>query len=189
MIKGVPARMIFLLVLQRVFFVLPLVFVLPSCTANPATGQNSFTAFMSPQEEIQVGRKEHPKILKEFGGEYQGSQFNAYVCNVGLKLAKVSDMPNLNFTITVLNDSKVNAFALSVVMIARRVCGGDERFHIQTCGLNLSCRPIFRCLTNRIRLLPVALKARPSFSIWCRVNKQKKFTIYKILWSRNGAVT
>jgi predicted Zn-dependent protease len=69
-------------------------------------------AFMSPQEEIQVGRKEHPKILKEFGGEYQGSQFNAYVCNVGLKLAKVSDMPNLNFTITVLNDSKVNAFAL-----------------------------------------------------------------------------
>jgi predicted Zn-dependent protease len=112
MIKGVRARMIFLLVLQRVFFVLPLVFVLPSCTANPATGQNSFTAFMSPQEEIQVGRKEHPKILKEFGGEYQGSQFNAYVCNVGLKLAKVSDMPNLNFTITVLNDSKVNAFAL-----------------------------------------------------------------------------
>jgi len=70
MIKGVPARMIFLLVLQRVFFVLPLVFVLPSCTANPATGQNSFTAFMSPQEEIQVGRKEHPKILKEFGSEY-----------------------------------------------------------------------------------------------------------------------
>ena len=67
---------------------------------------------MSPQEEIQVGRSEHPKILKEFGGEYKDSQFNAYVRNVGLRLAKVSDMPSLKFTITVLNDSKVNAFAL-----------------------------------------------------------------------------
>jgi len=107
MMKNLRARRF----LYRVVLVLP-IFALPSCTMNPATGQSSFTAFMSPQEEIQVGRKEHPKIIKEFGGEYRDAQFNTYVRSVGLKLAKVSDMPNLKFTITVLNDSKVNAFAL-----------------------------------------------------------------------------
>ena len=107
MVLGLRARRFF----QRAALILP-IFWLPSCTVNPATGEQSFTAFMSPQEEIQVGRQEHPKIIKEFGGVYQDARFNAYVRDVGLRLAKVSDMPNLNFTITVLNDSKVNAFAL-----------------------------------------------------------------------------
>ena len=40
------------------------------CSTNPATGQQSFTAFMSPAEEARVGAQEHPKILKEFGGAY-----------------------------------------------------------------------------------------------------------------------
>ncbi len=86
--------------------------VLSGCSVNPATGQQSFTAFMSPQEELRVGSEEHPKILKQFGGEYKDSRFTSYVRRIGLKLARVSDMPNLKFTITVLNDSQVNAFAL-----------------------------------------------------------------------------
>jgi predicted Zn-dependent protease len=85
---------------------------LAGCSVNPATGEQSFTAFMPPETEIDVGRSEHPKIVEQFGSEYKDARFTAYVRDVGLKLARVSDMPNLPFTITVLNDPKVNAFAL-----------------------------------------------------------------------------
>ena len=40
------------------------------CSKNPATGNQSFTAFMSEEKERIVGAEEHPKIVKEFGGEY-----------------------------------------------------------------------------------------------------------------------
>ena len=35
------------------------------CTVNPATGEHSFTAFMSPADELRIGREQHPKILVE----------------------------------------------------------------------------------------------------------------------------
>ena len=43
---------------------------LGACSTNPATGQRSFTAFMSKEKEAQIGAEEHPKILKELGGAY-----------------------------------------------------------------------------------------------------------------------
>ena len=49
------------------------------CAVNPATGEQSFTAFMSPAEEIRVGQEQHPKILKEFGGVYQKPDLARYV--------------------------------------------------------------------------------------------------------------
>lgn len=97
--------------LRSVILVLPLL-ALAACTVNPATGQQSFTAFMSPDDEIRVGAREHPKILKEFGGAYEDAALNDYVRRVGQSLARVSELPDLKFTFTVLNDPKVNAFAL-----------------------------------------------------------------------------
>lgn len=85
---------------------------LAACTTNPATGRQSFTAFMSRADEIEVGRRENPKILKEFGGRYKDQRLADYVRKVGLGLARVSEASGLPFTFTVLNDSKVNAFAL-----------------------------------------------------------------------------
>jgi len=89
---------------------------LSSCTVNPATGKQSFTAFMSPEREKEVGRIEHVKIIKQFGGVYDdaetGSELGAYVAVVGGRLAKFAEMPDLTYTFTVLNDEKVNAFAL-----------------------------------------------------------------------------
>ena len=38
---------------------------------SPATGR-TFSTPISEQQEAQLGREEHPKILEEFGGEYQG---------------------------------------------------------------------------------------------------------------------
>ena len=97
--------------LKRLILCLPLV-ALAACSVNPATGKQSFTAFMSRSKEIEVGREEHPKILKRFGGAYEDKEFAAYVHRVGLSLAKVTEVQDLSYTFTVLNDDKVNAFAL-----------------------------------------------------------------------------
>lgn len=94
-----------LLVLSALFFV-------AGCSANPATGEQSFTAFMSPEREKEVGKEEHPKILKAFGGVYDDFEIGAYVANVGGRLSQHSEMPGLVWTFSVLNDPKINAFAL-----------------------------------------------------------------------------
>ena len=83
-----------------------------ACSTNPATGEQSFTGFMSPEDELRVGAEEHPKILKDMGGAYGNPTIQTYVDWVGDKLAKASDLPNLKFTFTVLNEPEINAFAL-----------------------------------------------------------------------------
>lgn len=85
---------------------------LGGCSTNPATGSQSFTAFMSPEDEARVGAEEHPKILKEMGGAYEAAALEAYVRDVGVRLAAVSELPKVPWRFTVLNDAKVNAFAL-----------------------------------------------------------------------------
>ncbi|HIM26208.1 MAG TPA: peptidase M48, partial [Rhodospirillales bacterium] len=83
-----------------------------ACSTNPATGQQSFTAFMSRAEEIRIGAEEHPKIIKEFGGAYKDARLHAYIKRTGLALARKSEVTDLPYTFTILNDDKVNAFAL-----------------------------------------------------------------------------
>jgi len=82
------------------------------CSTNPATGQQSFTAFMSEEDEIRVGAEEHPKIIKQFGGVYEDRPVNAYIRSIGKKLAAISEVPNLPYRFTILNDERVNAFAV-----------------------------------------------------------------------------
>lgn len=82
------------------------------CSTNPATGEQSFTALMSPEQEIRIGREEHPKLVEQFGGEYSDADLAAYVNRIGQALATLSDNPELPYTFTVLNEDTVNAFAL-----------------------------------------------------------------------------
>ena len=67
---------------------------------------------MSEDEEKQAGAADHPKILKAYGGEYGSPALKFYVNNIGKALAAVSEVPELLYTFTILNDEKVNAFAL-----------------------------------------------------------------------------
>ena len=85
---------------------------LGACSVNPATGKQSFTAFMSPEKEKEVGAKEHPKIIEQFGGVYDVPALGFYVARIGAKLAGYSELPDLDYTFTILNDEKVNAFAV-----------------------------------------------------------------------------
>jgi predicted Zn-dependent protease len=100
---------------NKLFLILALIVSLltfGACSTNPATGKQSFTAFMSVEKEKEVGATEHPKIIKRFGGIYQDKNLNSYVARIGGKLAQFSELPITKYTFTVLNDEKVNAFAL-----------------------------------------------------------------------------
>ena len=93
-------------------FLLPVFAGLSACSTNPATGEQNFTAFMSESQEVQIGQQEHPKILKSHNGTYEDDIILRYVARIGGLLASHSEMPDLTFHFTVLNDDIVNAFAL-----------------------------------------------------------------------------
>jgi predicted Zn-dependent protease len=99
--------------LSIVLSLMPALAVAPACTrvVNPATGQTELTA-MSPAQERQVGSQQHPQVMAQFGGAYQDPGLQAYVSGIGERLATVSELPDLDFTFTLLNSDMVNAFAL-----------------------------------------------------------------------------
>ncbi|MCC9620662.1 M48 family metalloprotease [Thalassospira sp. MA62] len=98
--------------LVTAFTAITLSTALAGCSTNRATGEDSFTAFMSPDQEKELGAQEHPKMVKEFGGAYTEQDLQGYVTEVGEKLVAVSEIPNEKFTFTVLDSPVVNAFAL-----------------------------------------------------------------------------
>lgn len=86
--------------------------LLSGCSTNRATGEQSFTAFMSEEEEARIGAEEHPKMLQAFGGTYDDAALETYVRAIGRKLVAQSELPDADFQFFVLNDDTVNAFAL-----------------------------------------------------------------------------
>ena len=77
---------------------------------NPVTGKSEHTV-MDEKSEMAEGAKAHPQILAEFG-EYKNPQVQAYVNEVGQRLAKASQRSELDWHFTVLDTPDVNAFAL-----------------------------------------------------------------------------
>jgi predicted Zn-dependent protease len=72
------------------------------------------------------GSKAHPELVAEFGGAYGGAQ-SAYVTKVGQKISLQSGLSNSqgDFTITLLNSSVNNAFAVpgGYVYVTRQLLG------------------------------------------------------------------
>ena len=77
---------------------------------NPVTGRSERTV-MDEASEIAEGRKAHQQVLAEYGA-YADPRLQAYVDEVGQKLARQSHRSNLAWTFTVLDSPEVNAFAL-----------------------------------------------------------------------------
>lgn len=84
---------------------------LAGCASNPATGDRNVN-IVSPAEEKRIGQENHPKIVQQFGGVYEGQQLQAYVNGIGQKLARQSELPNIGWTFTLLDSDVTNAFAL-----------------------------------------------------------------------------
>ena len=83
---------------------------LAACATNPATGDREFS-LMSEAQEVQLGQEMDVQVKREMG-VYQDAELQRYVSNIGMRLAKASERPNLPWEFTVLDEPAVNAFAL-----------------------------------------------------------------------------
>ena len=84
-------------------------------TAPAVIGQQRAIRTVSSisQQDKASGAKQHPELLKEFGGAYAGPQAK-YVEGVGRRIAVQSGLSNAqgDFTVTLLNSPVNNAFAI-----------------------------------------------------------------------------
>jgi predicted Zn-dependent protease len=77
---------------------------------NPVTGQAERTV-MDESREIAEGGKAHAQVLSEYG-VYPNQRLQAYVNDLGQRLAAQSHRANLTWHFTVLDSPEINAFAL-----------------------------------------------------------------------------
>ena len=95
-------------------FLIPFVvtcFFVGSTPASANLMDNLFSIF-EPSDDREIGTKQHPQIVAQFGGEYIKEGLNDYILDIGLRLAFVSEMRTLPWRFTILNSPIVNAFAL-----------------------------------------------------------------------------
>ncbi len=83
---------------------------LGACATNPVTGRPDFV-MLTEEQEIQLGRANDPKIRAQFG-VYEDEKLQAYVQQVGERIAAQSHRPDLIYRFAVLDSPDVNAFAL-----------------------------------------------------------------------------
>lgn len=81
-----------------------------SCSVNPATGKQQL-AFYNEAEEVELGKEADAEIVASVG-LYDDPELQAYVEDLGQKLAAQSERPNLPWSFKVVDDPAVNAFAL-----------------------------------------------------------------------------
>jgi predicted Zn-dependent protease len=84
--------------------------VVSGCSANPATGQRQLNLYTEAQE-IEMGRQADQGVVAQIG-LVENPELQAYVSALGLKLAALSERPQLPWSFKVVDDPAVNAFAL-----------------------------------------------------------------------------
>lgn len=102
--------------LARVLSVLCLAAVtlpLTGCSRNPATGELVLTLY-SASSMTALGEEAAPQFTEEFGGKVADESLQAYVTEVGQRLAAQTeaDYPDYPWEFTLLDSDVVNAFAL-----------------------------------------------------------------------------
>jgi predicted Zn-dependent protease len=97
---------------HRRLAVLAAALFLGACTTvtNPVTGESELSV-MDEQAEVAEGRKGHAAVLQEYGA-VKDARLQAYVNDLGQKLARESHRAYLAWTFTVLDSPEINAFAL-----------------------------------------------------------------------------
>ena len=84
-----------------------------ACAVNPVTGRSELALVsFTEAEEVKLGAQAYTPAVQQQGGFYRDKALEAYVQGVGMRLARVSHRPNLDYRYRVLNSSVPNAFAL-----------------------------------------------------------------------------
>jgi len=81
---------------------------LASCAHNPATGGND-VVLSTRKGEIEDARRDYDEITRAYG-IYEDQSVQDYVNAVGQRVARASDLPDLQWHFTVLDDESINAF-------------------------------------------------------------------------------
>ncbi len=84
------------------------VVLLSSCVHNPATGGND-VVLSTQKGEIEESRRYYDEITRYYG-VYEDQAVQDYVNAVGQRVARASDLPDLQWHFTVLDDGSINAF-------------------------------------------------------------------------------
>ncbi|UCD80825.1 MAG: M48 family metalloprotease [Desulfobacterales bacterium] len=80
------------------------------CATDPVTGRKQFM-LMSEEEEIQLDKQFSPLQFSADYGPTQDQKLNAYLDNVGKKLAARTHRPHMPYSFRVVNATYVNAYA------------------------------------------------------------------------------
>ncbi|HUU46710.1 MAG TPA: M48 family metalloprotease [Acidobacteriota bacterium] len=81
-----------------------------SCASNLATGERHLN-LISESQEIEIGREADAQVIATIG-LYPDSALQRYVQELGSRIARDSERPNLPWTFRVVDDPTVNAFAV-----------------------------------------------------------------------------
>jgi len=87
-----------------------LALTIAACATNPVTGKRELS-LLSEAQEIQIGQAQDAQVRKEMG-VYGDRELQRYVSDIGLRLAQMSERPNLPWHFTVVDVPAINAFAL-----------------------------------------------------------------------------
>jgi predicted Zn-dependent protease len=81
-----------------------------ACATNPATGKRQLM-LVSESQEIAMGKEADQQAVSSYG-LYDDPKVQAYVSDLGQRLAAKSERPGLPWSFKVVDDAAVNAFAL-----------------------------------------------------------------------------
>ncbi len=104
------SRRLVVVPLSRLLLAGALVLAPSGCARNPVTGKNEL-ALVSESQEIEMGKQSAQDVAQSIGF-YNDPAVQQYVSQIGLRMAKASERPNLPWEFHVVNDASVNAFAL-----------------------------------------------------------------------------
>ncbi len=91
-------------------WILTLTLLVTACSVNPATGERQFI-LIGEGREISMGREADQQISASMG-LYDDPELQAYLTQLGNRLAAKSERPNLPWSFKLVDDPIVNAFAL-----------------------------------------------------------------------------
>jgi len=92
------------------FYLIGLLFWIPSCAVNPVTGKQELM-LLSEADEVKLGRETDVQVVQEYG-LYEDPKLIPYLNDICQRLGKISHRPNLTYQFKILDSSVVNAFAV-----------------------------------------------------------------------------
>ena len=92
-----------------VFLLLASIAALAGCATNPVSGERQLA--ISESSEVEIGREADAQVRQEYG-VYDNATVQAYVNEIGQRLAQHSHRSNLQWKFTVVDSPEINAFAL-----------------------------------------------------------------------------